>query len=330
MAQPAAPATTPTARHNKNWRGHPSRADVIQVMRRFLIFAVVAGLIGLAGFWALTRPGQVSATELAALETLTPDPVQGESVFWAAGCASCHAAEDASGEDRLILTGGQRFPSPFGTFRAPNISPDPDQGIGTWSLEDFANAMQHGTSPGGQQYYPAFPYPSYRLMTGQDLVDLFAFMAELPSSTAPSEAHEIGFPFSIRRTVGVWNRLNLQDDFTITGDLTPEAARGRYLAEALAHCAECHTPRDALGGLDRSAWMAGAPDPSGTGTVPGLTPDTLTWSEQDIAAYLNDGFTPSFDSAGGHMVSVIQNLSMLEPADRLAIAAYLKALPSQN
>jgi mono/diheme cytochrome c family protein len=121
--------------------------------------------------------------------------------------------------------------------------------------------------------------------------------------------------------------LNLQDDFALAGDLDAEEARGRYLVEALAHCAECHTPRDALGGLDRSAWMAGAPNPSGSGTIPALTPDRLTWSVGEIAAYLNDGFTPSFDSAGGHMVSVIRNMAMLPEADRLAIAAYLKTLP---
>jgi mono/diheme cytochrome c family protein len=296
-------------------------------MRRAFVpvLGIVFGLgaIGLG----LTRPGTVPLSELAGL---TGDPTAGEAVFWAAGCVSCHASEGATGDDRLVLSGGQRFPSEFGTFVAPNISMDPEQGIGAWTLAQFVTALQEGTSPDGRHYYPAFPYTAYRLAERQDLADLWAYWQTLPASDIPSEPHEIGFPFSIRRAVGVWNLLNLPDDFTLTGDLTEQEVRGRYLVEALAHCAECHTPRNALGGLDRSAWMAGAPNPSGSGTIPPLTPDRLTWSQGDIAAYLNDGFTPSFDSAGGHMVSVIRNMAMLTEADRLAIAAYLKALPDGN
>ncbi|NKX46420.1 cytochrome c [Roseicyclus persicicus] len=293
-------------------------------MRRFLVSLAVIGLAGFAGAWALTRPATVPE---AALAGLSGDPVAGEAVFWAAGCASCHAAEGATGDARLVLSGGQRFPSDFGTFVAPNVSTDPEHGIGGWTFAQFVTALQEGTSPEGRHYYPAFPYTAYRLATRQDLADLWAFWQTLPASDAESQPHEVGFPFSIRRAVGVWNLLNLRDDFAVTGELTEQQARGRYLAEALAHCAECHTPRDALGGLDRTRWMAGAPDPSGRGTVPALTPDRLRWSEAEIAAYLNDGFTPDFDSAGGHMVSVIRNMAMLPEADRLAIAAYLKALP---
>jgi mono/diheme cytochrome c family protein len=287
------------------------------------IFALIA-LVAMAGFWALTRPQSLTAADLAGL---TGDPVAGATVFWAAGCASCHAASGATDDARLILAGGQRFASDFGTFVAPNISMDADHGIGGWTQAQFVTALEHGTSPTGQHYYPAFPYTAYRLAERQDLVDLWAFWQTLPASDTPSQPHDLGFPFTLRRTVGVWNILNLRDDFVITGDLTEQQARGRYLAEALAHCAECHTPRDALGGLDPARWMAGAPNPSGTGTIPALTPDRLRWSQAEIAAYLNDGFTPDFDSAGGSMVSVIRNMAMLPEADRLAIAAYLKALP---
>ncbi|MDG3042737.1 cytochrome c [Roseicyclus marinus] len=293
-------------------------------MRSSLIYLLVFCLAGFAGAVLLTRPGVVSDS---ALEGLVGDPVAGEQVFWAAGCASCHAAEGATGEDRLVLAGGQRFASDFGVFVAPNISTHPEAGIGNWDFADFVTALQEGTSPDGRHYYPAFPYTAYRLAERQDLADLWAFWQGLPASDAPSAAHEVGFPFSIRRAVGFWNFLYMDDAFAVTGELDAAEARGRYLVEALAHCAECHTPRDALGGLDRSAWMAGAPNPSGSGTIPALTPDRLTWSEGEIAAYLNDGFTPDFDSAGGHMVSVIRNMAMLPEADRMAIAAYLKALP---
>jgi mono/diheme cytochrome c family protein len=293
-------------------------------MRNIILTFLAIGTAGAAAAWILTAPSPVPEAELAGL---TGDPVAGEAVFWAAGCVSCHAAEDAAGDARLVLSGGQAFPSDFGTFHAPNISMHPEHGIGDWTLAQFVTALQEGISPDGRHYYPAFPYTAYRLAERQDLADLWAFWQTLPASDTPSLPHEVGFPYSIRRAVGMWNLLNLHDDFVVAGDLTEQQARGRYLSEALAHCAECHTPRDALGGLDRAAWMTGAPNPTGSGTIPPLTPDALSWSEGEIAAYLNDGFTPEFDSAGGHMVSVIRNLAMLPEADRLAIAAYLKALP---
>ena len=292
--------------------------------RIFTVFCVMA-LIGSVAAWAVTRPGVITDADL---DGLSGDPIAGAAVFWAAGCASCHAATGATGDARLTLSGGQRFVSDYGVFVAPNISMHPQHGIGGWSVAQFVSALQMGTSPAGHHYYPAFPYTAYRLAERQDLVDLWAYWQGLPASDMPSQPHELGFPYSIRRAVGVWNLRYLRDDFTITADLSAEATRGRYLVEALAHCAECHTPRDALGGLDRAAWMAGAPNPSGSGTIPPLTPDKLTWSQAEIAAYLNDGFTPDFDSAGGSMVSVIANTAMLSDADRLAIAAYLKALPA--
>jgi mono/diheme cytochrome c family protein len=293
-------------------------------MRRLLFLLLAATAALAAVLFVLTTPARVAPEDLAGLEG---DPVHGEQVFWAAGCASCHAAEDAEGEDRLILSGGQELVSDFGTFVAPNVSMHPEHGIGAWSLADFVTAVQLGTSPDGRHYYPAFPYTSYTLAERQDIVDLWAFWQTLPPSDRGARPHDLDFPYSVRRGVGAWNLLHMPEDFAVTGDLTAEEARGRYLAEALAHCAECHTPRDGMGGLDRTRWMAGAPNPTGTGTIPPLTPDALTWSEAEIAAYLADGFTPEFDTAGGQMASVVHNLSNLPEDDRLAIAAYLKALP---
>ncbi len=293
-------------------------------MRRLTLLAATTGLIVLGVLWVMTIPDRTSADELSGF---TGDAGRGETVFWAGGCASCHAAPDADGDARLVLTGGQRFPSDFGTFVAPNISPDPVAGIGSWTVADFATALRHGVSPDGTYYYPAFPYTAYALTETQDLVDLWAFWQTLPATPVASLPHDVAFPFNIRRTVGVWNLLFLPQDFNVSGPLEPEVARGRYLAEALAHCGECHTPRNALGALDRGAWLGGAPNPTGDGTIPGLTSAQLNWSAGEISAYLADGFTPEFDSAGGHMVSVIRNLAHLDDDDRMAIAAYLKALP---
>lgn len=287
---------------------------------RYLILAVA---LGAAAFWFLTRPGQVAPDMFAGLQG---DSARGETVFWAGGCASCHAAPEAKEEARLILAGGYRMVSPFGTFIAPNISPS-KEGLAGWSVQDLGNALRHGTSPDGQHYYPAFPYGTFQHMTAQDIVDLKAFMDTLPPSNAASMAHEVGFPFTIRRGLGLWKLVNLSPDWVLKNPDTPELERGRYLVEALGHCAECHTPRNVTGGLDRSQWMTGAPNPSGKGRIPAISPDKLDWSATDIAYYLETGLTPDYDSAGGTMVSVIANMGHLTKDDRTAIALYLKALP---
>jgi mono/diheme cytochrome c family protein len=237
-------------------------------------------------------------------------------------------APGATGAAQLVLAGGQRFPTAFGTFVAPNISPDPDHGIGGWSLADFVSAVARGVSPAGEHYYPVFPYAAYRNATLQDLADLKAFVDGLPPSSAPSQPHEIGFPFSIRAAVGGWKLLYGGGGWTLAENLTPTEARGRYLVEALAHCGECHTPRNALGGLDRRRWLAGAPNPAGQGTIPNITPARLAWSEAEIVEYLTSGFTPDYDSAGGHMALVVANMARLPAGDRQAVAAYLKRVPA--
>lgn len=296
-------------------------------MRRFFLLAAgVVVLVGLAGL-VLTRPQKMDQAELAGV---TPDLARGEVVFHAAGCASCHSAPDAVGEDKFILAGGRRFETDYGTFIAPNISSDPENGIGSWSALDLANALIHGTGPQGQHYFPAFPYTSYANMTTEDIVSLHAFLSTLPSVAAESKAHEVGFPFNVRRGLGGWKLLFMTPGWVVKGDLTDQQIRGRYLVEALGHCGECHTPRNGLGGLKRDLWLAGAPNPSGKGRIPGLTPDQLDWSEADIAEYLKSGFTPDYDSAGGEMAEVVENTSLLTDDDRLAIAAYLKAVPASS
>lgn len=294
-------------------------------MRRLLLSAAILALAGGAVFWLVTKPNPLAADQTA---NLNGNATAGEAVFWAAGCASCHMADGAKGEAELILSGGQHFASPFGTFLAPNISPDPTHGIGGWSLESFANAVTRGISPTGAHYFPAFPYNAYNKMDLQDVADLKTFMDGLPASTIPSQTHEVGFPFNIRRSLGGWKFLFENRDWVIDGDLTEQETRGRYLSEAMAHCGECHTPRNALGGLDRSKWLAGAPDPSGKGSIPNITPAKLDWSVDEIADYLTTGFTPDYDSVGGHMVHVVENMARLPASDREAIAAYLKRVPA--
>jgi len=294
-------------------------------MKRALFAIVALGAVAVAaGLW-LTRPVTLPAQAFAALDA--GDPARGEAVFNAGGCASCHAAPGASGEARLVLAGGQAFASDFGTFHAPNISPGVTHGIGGWSLPEFANAMMQGVAPDGRHYYPAFPYTAYAKMTLADLADLHAYIETLPASDVANVPHDLGFPFTLRRGIGLWKARYMGRGWAVPDDLSPEEARGRYLAEALGHCAECHTPRDSFGGLDRARWLAGAPNPSGQGRIPGITPAQLGWSSDDIVTYLETGFTPGFDVAGGSMKAVVDSLSQLPQDDLAAIAAYLLIVP---
>lgn len=292
-------------------------------MRRFLLVLVGLGVIGAAGFLWITRPQLRSVAEYAAL---TPDLARGEAVFWAAGCASCHMAPGSKGAAQLVLAGGQSFPSAFGTFIAPNISPDPGAGIGGWTLAQFVGAVQDGVSPGGEHLYPALPYAAYSRMVPQDVVDLKAYLDALPADPTPSQPHQVGFPFNIRLAVGGWKLLFWNREFHLQGDFPAEVARGRYIVEAMAHCTECHTPRNPLGGLRTSKWLGGAANPAGKGRIPNITPGKLSWSEAGIVEFLTSGFTPEFDSVGGSMAHVVENMARLPESDRQAVAAYLKAI----
>jgi mono/diheme cytochrome c family protein len=283
----------------------------------------------LAAFW-LTRPLALSASDLP---EHTPDAEAGESMFWAGGCASCHASpvdgRRARGDNKLRLGGGLELDTPFGLFRVPNISPHSD-GIGNWSMLEFVNAMQRGVAPDGRHYYPSFPYTSYARMRIEDVIDLKAYIDTLPAVAGRIQDHSLRFPFSVRRGIGFWKRLYLDGQPVIDVGADEELRLGRYLVEGPGHCGECHTPRNQLGGMKMEQWLAGAPNLDGAGRVPNITPaakEIGDWSLPSIAYYLQSGLTPDFDTVGGSMVAVQENLSMLGDADRQAIAAYLKAVP---
>jgi len=292
----------------------------------FLALAATAGAVA----WFVTQPSTLDAAELAGLSE--GDTARGERMFWASGCASCHAREGATGDDMLELAGGLELETDFGTFVAPNISMHTRDGIGAWSAEDFANAMQRGVSPDGRHYYPAFPYASYARMETADVADLFAFIQTLPAIEGRAGAHDLAFPYSIRRGVGVWKALYLNEEPALQlPGAEEDVLSGQYLVEGAGHCGECHTPRDFIGGPDLGKWLGGAPSMEGPGRIPNITPSSDgigSWSAFEIAAYLESGFTPEFDSAGGRMAAVVRNLARLPEEDRQAIAAYLKAIPA--
>lgn len=256
-----------------------------------------------------------------------PDLANGQELFNAGGCSSCHAVPNQP--DRLRLGGGLALGSPFGTFYAPNISPDAADGIGRWSEADFVNAVMRGISPAGTHYFPAFPYTSYHIVKVDDVRDLFAYLKTLPPVSGRVRDHDLPFPFNIRRNVGIWKLL-----FMEVRPFMPDAARsaqwnrGAYLVNGFGHCAECHSPRNFLGGVITSQRFAGGPNPEGEGWVPNITQKGIGgWSEKDIADFLETGDMPEGDSASGSMRPVIKNLAQLTPEDRAAMAAYLKSLP---
>jgi len=293
--------------------------------RRVLLGVATLAVAGAVAGWVLTAPETVSE---GSVPDDGGDAERGQVIFAIGGCVSCHAVDGAKGAEKLVLAGGRSFVTAFGTFYAPNISPDLEAGIGAWRFADFVNAMQHGVSPDGSHYYPAFPYTSYARMKTEDLLDLWAYLQSLPESGQANTPHAVGFPFSVRRGLGLWKRLYLDPAPVV--EVGADLERGRYLVEGPGHCGECHTPRSAIGGPELSRWLAGGPNPDGEGTIPNLTPaggDIASWSEADIAEYLKSGFTPDFDTAGGSMVEVVENTSLLNDEDRRAIARYLKAVP---
>ena len=294
---------------------------------------VPAGLAIVAGFlaagWLASAPGKLSP-EVAEVMKSPGDAADGRIVFFAAGCDSCHMSPGQ--DDPLRLGGGREVKTPFGSFYPPNISQDPNDGIGRWSAYDFARALLVGVSPRGEHYYPAFPYTSYRRMTRIDVRDLYAFMRTLPAVSGRAPPHALAFPFTIRRAIGLWKRLYLG------GRQFPDAAGrdevwklGRYLVEGPGHCGECHSPRDPLGGIIAHRRLTGGVSPDGKGRAPDITAAGLKdWGKADIAEALSSGITPSGDSLGGLMAAVVRNTAQLPASYRDAIADYLKSVVKED
>ncbi len=299
-------------------------------MKKLATLIAVAG-IGITVFlWILSAPETLDEARLAGLPD--GDAKQGRIMFWAGGCASCHAAPNSKGEARLSLGGGLELKTPFGVFRAPNISPHQQHGLGNWSKVDFANAMLTGITPDGAHYFPAFPYTSYVRMSDRDIMDLWAYLKTLPAVSNKAANHDVPFPFNIRRLVGLWKWLYFKPGKVLEiENPSLEVARGQYLVEGPGHCGECHTPRNLIGGIDYDRWLAGGPAPEGKEFIPNITPHKTgisDWSKDEIAYSLESGFTPEFDTFGSSMVDVQENMAELPAGDRAAIAAYLKAVPA--
>ena len=296
------------------------------MLRKLAILVVILLVVGFAAFWYVTMPATVPASALPV--AYVPNLDNGRTMFFAGGCASCHMSPDQ--EDKTRIGGGRGLKSPFGTFYAPNISSDPKDGIGGWKEADFVTAMWKGTSPDGRHYYPAFPYTSYQRMRLQDVRDLFAYLKTLPAISGKARDHDLPVHFKIRRLLGGWKFLYLDGDpFTPDPNRPANWNRGAYLVNGPGHCAECHSPRNALGGIIEAQRFTGGPDPEGgDGTVPNITEAGIKdYSEKDVEKILTTGDLPNGDSVGGSMGKVVGNVSQIPEADRAAMATYLKTLP---
>lgn len=258
-------------------------------------------------------------------------PSAGEVLLRAGGCLTCHTDTDNKG---AMLAGGRALATPFGTFYTPNITPDPRTGIGRWQLEDFKRALRVGVSPGGDHYYPAFPYTSYTRLTDQDIALMWEHLRRVQPVEQANRAHELKWYVRMRRLIGAWKwAFFTEGAFTPDGKRAASWNRGAYLAEAVAHCGECHTPRNLAGALQRDRRFAGTREGPDGGIVPNITPDRRTgiggWSQRDISDYLQSGAKPDGDYAGDIMAEFIDGgLTHLSRDDRSAIAEYVRSLPA--
>lgn len=284
-------------------------------MKRTQIFAASVLAIGAATFPA-------GADEIVQ---------RGAYLTAAAGCKACHTDPG----DKKAFAGGRALKTPFGIFYSPNITPDEENGIGNWTEEEFIEAVKKGISPDGSHYFPAFPYTSYAKMTDEDATAIYAYLKSLPPKGQANKDHEIGAPFSWRWLQFGWKILFFDD--AVPAPLNDKKLdRGRYLVDALGHCGECHTPRNALGGLDRSRYLAGMAGGGEGELVSNITPDKKTgigdWSVGDMVSFLETGMKPDFDDVQGSMEEVISHgTSKLTKEDREAMAAYLISItPIEN
>ncbi len=295
------------------------------MLRKLVTAAAILAVVAAGIFWLVTVPATVSA---GALAPRAPNLDNGKTMFYAGGCAECHATPNQ--DDKSRLGGGLALKTMFGTFYPPNISSDRKDGIGAWSEANFITAMWKGTSPDGSHYYPVFPYTSYQRMTMDDVRDLFAYLKTLPAVQGRARDHDLPLIFKFRPMLGGWKLLFLDGKpFRPDPEKSGQWNRGAYLANAPSHCAECHSPRNLLGGIIQSQRFAGGPDPEGgDGRVPNITQAGIgDYSERDIERVLETGDTPGGDSVGGAMAKVVSNTSKLAAEDRAAIAAYVKSLP---
>lgn len=296
--------------------------------RTLSVLALLAAL-GLGAGWVLSMPRPIAE---AAIPQHTPDLANGEKLYNIAGCRSCHLpGPDAKGADANLPAGGKPLLTPVGTFYPPNLTPDPETGLGKMTDAQFVNVVMRGISPDGEHLIPALPYTSYAHMKIEDVLDIKAYLATLPPVVSPEREPDIPVAFVMRRGVGLWKWLGL-DTSPAPADAsqTPSWNRGAYLVNGPGHCTECHTPRNVLMIKDDGQAFSGGPHPEGKGKVPslrGLIARGKFKDAADLASALTYGETMGYENmSSGGMGQVQENISKLPPEDVQAIADYIASL----
>ena len=312
-------------------------------MRRFLIALLVIGLIALGAVgWIVLGPGPLDfagggRVPLGDFKGADPTGVpvslrqaglveRGEYLARAADCEACHTVK--GGEP---FTGGLAFNLPFGTLYSPNITPDKETGIGNWSDADFLNALHKGVALNGMRLYPAFPYAAYTMISDADGLAIKAFLFSLPARRVTTPVNTLAFPFNQRWLMAFWSAFfNSDRRFEPTPAQSPEWNRGAYLAEALAHCGDCHTPRNLMQALDNRRKFTGAV--AAGWKAYNITQDKQSgiggWSDDALAGFLATGHATGYGTASGPMGEAVdKSLMHLTPEDIKALVTYLRTIP---
>lgn len=298
-------------------------------MKRFIVIVVVLIAIVAAAEVVLNRTDRAAgvAPAIAGAPAAADALARGEYLTRAADCVACHTVPESG----RFFAGGVAFKLPVGTIYSSNITADPTNGIGAWSDDEFVRAVRDGIGKHGEHLYPAFPYTSYTKLSRDDVLAIKAYLLSLPAASQANRANDLAFPFNQRWAVGFWNAFFFKDRRFVADSSKPaEWNSGAYLATALGHCAECHTPRNLAFGLEHGKELSGE-ELQGWRAY-NITPDPKygigAWGDADIAQYLQTGFAAGHATAGGPMgEAVSHSLQYLDAADVAALVAYLRSLP---
>jgi len=311
--------------------------------RRILVLGIVVVVIAAGALWWLRGPGPMafadgSTVALADYRGANPGGVpaalsqasvveRGEYLARAADCMVCHTASGGK-----TFAGGLAFNLPFGTLYSTNITPDKETGIGNYGDQDFLNALHRGVRKDGARLYPAMPYTSYTYITDADGLAIKAYLFSLAPVRATPPANTLGFPFDQRWAMGLWSAVFTSDKrFEPNTAKNPEWNRGAYLAEALAHCGECHTPRNLAFALDNRMKFAGAVTAGWRAF--NISSDKNTgiggWRDDELISYLSTGHAAGRGTASGPMGEAVDHsFSRMAPEDIRAMVAYLRSVPA--
>jgi mono/diheme cytochrome c family protein len=312
---------------HRRWIGVLAGVIIAAAALRYLLgpgpLAFAGGPTVAPGSYAGTDPSGVPAG-LAQADLVS----RGRYLTEAADCEACHTTPGGP-----AFAGGRAFKTPFGTLYSPNLTADRDTGLGAWTDADFVRALHRGVRPDGVHLYPAFPYAAYTYLSDADVRAIRAYLLSLPAVKYRAPPAELAFPFNQRWLMGIWASLyNADERYRPHSERSAAWNRGAYLAEALAHCGECHTPRNLLQALDNRRKYAGAVTAgwSAYNITPDATAGVGTWSDADLAQYLASGHAHSHGSAGGPMAEAVDlSLSRLAPEDIAALVTYLRSVPAR-